>query len=110
MVTYKTNEKDWKLFKNKLPNWQERYIEAIINEYQNLLNENIPASRKFWELDKLMKKDKKKSGVIVYNLSRSNMINEILELLKEKAISMDDLNDFSSELKNYIKLIQNKLC
>jgi hypothetical protein len=35
------------------------------------------------------------------------MINEILELLKEKAITMDDLNDFSSELKNYIKKLIN---
>ena len=105
MVTYKTNEKDWKLFKNKLPNWQERYIESVINEYQNLLNENIPASRKFWELDKLMKKDKKKSGVIVCDLSRSNMINEIFELLKEKAITMDDLKDFSNELKIYMKAL-----
>ena len=105
MVTYKTNENDWKLFKNKLPNWQERYIETIINEYQNLLNENIPASRKFWELDKLMKKYKKKSGVIVCDLSRSNMINEILGLLKEKAITMDGINDFGNELKNYIKIL-----
>ena len=106
---YETNERDWKLFKSKLPYWQERYIESVINEYQNLLNKSIPASRKFWELDKLIKKDKKKSGVIVCNLSRSNMINEIFELLKEKAITMDDLNDFSRELKNYIKLLQNKL-
>ena len=107
MEPYKINEKDWKLFKSKLPKWQERYMETVVNEYQNLLNENIPASRKFWELDKLMKKYKKKSGVIVCDLSRSNMINEILELLKEKAIAMDDLNDFSSELKKYIKKLIN---
>ena len=105
MDPYKINEKDWTLFKNKLPNWQEKYIETVIIEYQNLLNKNIPASRKFWELDKLMKKDKKKSGVIVCDLSRSNMINEILELLKEKAIAMDDLNDFSNELKIYMKAL-----
>ena len=54
-----------------------------------------------------MKKYKKKSGVIVCDLSRSNMINEILELLKEKAIAMDDLNDFSCELKKYIKKLIN---
>ena len=52
-----------------------------------------------------MKKDKKKNGVIVCDLSRSNMINEIFELLKEKAITMDDLNGFSNELKKYIKKI-----
>ena len=107
MEPYKINEKDWKLFKSKLPKWQEKYMENVVNEYQNLLNENIPASRKFWELDKLMKKYKKKSGVIVCDLSRSNMINEILELLKEKAIAMDDLNDFSCELKKYIKKLIN---
>ena len=61
MNHYKINEKDWTLFKSKLPSWQEKYIETIIIEYQNLLNENIPASRKFWELDKRMKKYKKRA-------------------------------------------------
>ena len=34
-------------------------------------------------------------------------INEIFKLLKEKAITMDDLNDFSNELKKYIKILVN---
>ena len=33
------------------------------------------------------------------------MINEIFELLKEKTITMDDLKDFSNELKIYIKAL-----
>ena len=54
-----------------------------------------------------MKKDKKKSGVIVYDMSRSNMVSEILELLKEKAITLNDLSDFSDDLKNYIIFVSS---
>ena len=104
---YETQEKDWRLFKNKLPKWQEIYIQSIINDYLAVLNKNTPASHKFWDLDKLMKKDKKKSGVIVYDMSRSNMVSEILELLKEKAITLNDLSDFSDDLKNYIIFVSS---
>lgn len=36
-------------------------------------------------------------------MSRSKMIYNILELLDEKVICMDDLDEFSDELKSLIK-------
>ncbi len=27
-------EKDWKLFRKMLPDWQERYMENLINDYE----------------------------------------------------------------------------
>ena len=102
---YEVNEKDWKLFRNKLIDWQENFIEKTIEKYKELLNKNIKASKKFWELDKLIKKDKKQSGIMVYDIRRSNMVNEIIELIQEKAIKVDDLEEFSDELKIYINNI-----
>ncbi len=46
------NEKDWKLFRKKLPGWQENYIEKLIKEYVDFLNVDGLASDKFWELEK----------------------------------------------------------
>lgn len=31
------NEKDWKLFRKKLPEWQEKYIDRLCNEYIKIL-------------------------------------------------------------------------
>ena len=53
-------EKDWKLFRKKVADWQENYIDKLTREYIDLLSGDGNASDKFWELDKRMKKDKKK--------------------------------------------------
>ncbi len=99
-------EKDWKLFRKKLPKWQENYMGKLIKEYTELLtNDDKAASERFWELDKRIKKDKKKTGVIAYNLSRSNMIMHIINLLDEEAITMTDLDDFSDLFKDTISTI-----
>ena len=41
-------------------------------------------------------------------MRRSTMIQNILELLRDDIIQFDDLNDFSEELKNEIKLMINR--
>ena len=51
------NEKDWKLFRSKLPGWQETYMERIIEEYRKLLGSEEQASEKFWALDERIKQD-----------------------------------------------------
>ena len=45
-------KQDWKLFREKLPDWQEKYIERVLNSYIKLLaNPDELASEKFWKLD-----------------------------------------------------------
>lgn len=58
-------KKDWKLFRDKISVWQEAYIEKIDKEYILLLSGDLPASTKFWELEKRLKIDKKKPGVCI---------------------------------------------
>lgn len=45
---------DWKLFRSRIADWQEAYMERLIKEYAELLNGEGAASDKFWELEKRM--------------------------------------------------------
>ena len=99
------NEKDWKLFRKKVVDWQENYIENLNGEYIDLLSGDGYASDKFWELDKRIKRDKKKAGVLITDMSRSNMMFIILQLLNEKVITLGDLTDFSDGLKEHLEFL-----
>ncbi len=96
-------EKDWKLFRKKIADWQESYIAKRIEAYKEILNSNqLPAS-KFWELDEIIKKDKNNPGVIIKDLKRSNLYSIVLNLINYDVIAFDDLEEFSDELKESIK-------
>ena len=44
---YQVNEKDWKLFREKLPAWQEAYMERLMKAYAELIAGDEPASARF---------------------------------------------------------------
>ena len=88
--------------------WQEKYIEKLTREYIDLLSGDGNASDKFWELDKRMKKDKKKAGVLITDMSRSNMIFIIMQLLDEKVITLVDLADFSEGLRERLEFLYRR--
>ena len=98
-------EKDWKLFRKMLPDWQERYMENLINDYEAILAGDTDASDKFWKLEKRMRKDKKKSGVCVTDMSRSQMFANIMVMLDEKVITLEDLEGFSDSLRERLELL-----
>ena len=99
---YQVIEKDWKLFRKLLPGWQEAYMERLTKEYIELLNSDRQASDKFWELDKRIKQDKRCTGVLARDVKRSNMFQLIINLIYEEAISEDDLNEFSEDLRDAV--------
>ena len=96
-------EKDWKLFKKKLGSWQESYMDKLIEEYKDILNSDTSSSDKYWSLRKKIYEDYKSPGVLARDVSRSNMFIILLGLLRDEAITMDDLDEFSDELKEDIK-------
>ena len=90
------SKKDWKLFREKLSGWQENYMEGLVKEYANFLNDDKkPASEKFWELEKRIKEDKRHPGVIM-EVNKSEVIWDIVRLIRLKVITYDDLSDNSS--------------
>ena len=95
------HESDWKLYRKKIPQWQEDYMERLNKEYIAILSAPGLASTKFWALEKRIRQDKKKPGVIV-EMSRSNMDLALLGLFADGAITLDDLDGFSSDLREWM--------
>lgn len=103
MQEQRFTKKDWTLFKNKIVNWQEAYMNMLNKEYIELLSEDANPSEKFWRLDKKIKEDRKKTGVQL-EMSRSNLIYNIISLINDGAISFEDLEEFSDELKETVSV------
>ena len=79
------NENDWKLFRSRIPDWQEAY-------------KGNP-SAKFWALEKRIREDKKDCGVQA-EMRRSKMKIILMNLLDEGAITANDLDGFSDNLRD----------
>ena len=97
------SKSDWKLFREKVPQWQEHYMEKLCREYIQMLSSPGNASEHFWELEKRMKQDKKNPGVLL-ELRKSETIWDIAIFVKNKIITMDDLDGFSNELKEAVSM------
>ena len=98
------SKKDWKLFQAKVPEWQERYMEQLEKSYITLLNSPGYASEHFWELEKRIREDRKHPGVKM-QLQKSEMAWDTVSLLQHGVITMDDLNEFSVDFVDTVKLI-----
>ncbi len=102
------SKSDWKLFREKIGGWQEDYIDRLCLEYINLLKSTDKhPSEKFWELEKRIYKDKKTPGVRL-ELRKGDVYWDIAKLIHDKVISFDDLDDFSDDLKEAVKLILSR--
>ncbi len=100
-MSYK--ESDWKLFKKLITTWQESYMTKLNKEYIDILIQDKKASTIFWELNDRIKKDRYNPGVVI-EMSRSLLIENLVSLIKHKVITFDELNDFSEEIKESIKM------
>ncbi|MBD5156316.1 MAG: multidrug transporter [Butyrivibrio sp.] len=98
------SKRDWKLYREKIGEWQEHYMEKLVKEYADYLCSDLPASTKFWEIEKRIKRDRKTPGVCI-ELRKSDMFWDIAGLINDKVISMDDLEEFSDDLKEAVALI-----
>lgn len=102
MPAIEIKKSDWKLFGERLPEWQEHYMEQLEKQYVDLLQSDAPASEKFWELEKRIKRDKKAPGVDL-TLDKKEVDLDLLRLINDGAIGFDDLNGFSQELIDRVK-------
>ena len=82
-------------------------MEKLEEEYVKLLQDpkKLP-SEKFWALKKRINADRKNPGVSL-RLEKSETFYNILYLLQLGAITMEDLEGFSEELKNKVEEQRN---
>ena len=100
------SKRDWKLFREKISEWQESYMERLSQEYIELLSGNGSASDRFWALEERIKQDRSKPGVLV-EMTKSKVIWNIIALIQDGTITMNDLNDFSDDLKDAVSFFLN---
>ena len=101
------SKQDWKLFREKLPNWQEAFMDRLNQEYVELLTGEGEPSEKFWELYKRIRQDKQSRGVLL-RLSKQNMVYDIAAFINEGIITFSDLDDFSDDLKDSVRFFCNR--
>lgn len=93
---------DWKLFRERIGEWQEAYMEKLNKEYVELLTGDEPASVKFWALKERIDKDRRTPGVQL-TLQKSEMDWDLIRLMKDGVITAADLDGFSNELREYVQ-------
>lgn len=55
-VYIEVSKSDWKLFRARIGDWQEAYMERLVKEYMDLLEGEENASDKFWKLEERIKR------------------------------------------------------
>lgn len=95
---------DWKLFRERLPDWQEKFMGKLLNEYSVLLEDKTKSSAdRFWDLESRLKEDKRLTGVNC-QMSKSEVVWNLIRLYREGAISFEDLDGFSEKLVKRVKI------
>lgn len=97
----KYSKKDWMLFRSKIGEWQENYIDRLNQEYINLLSKPDSPSEKFWELEKRIRENKHSPGVQI-RMGRSDLFLNVLSLLNHGVIQIGDLDEFSPEFREKV--------
>ncbi len=99
------SKRDWKLYREKIPGWQENYMSRLNDEYIALLSaDDKDPSEKFWELEKRIKRDRRHPGVLI-EMQKSSAMYDIVRLIRLDVITYDDLSDFSDDLHQAIKIM-----
>ena len=98
------NKSDWHLFQSLLPQWQEAYTARLCDEYAAILTGPYRGSEAFWEVKRLIRKDKKRLNAMA-EVEKQEMPFIIAELLREQAITEEDLAQFSPGLRERVREI-----
>ena len=95
---FEISKADWKLFRARLPEWQEKYMERLTKEYIELLSSSEPASTRFWELEKrinaLLAHDKTAEKIGVIDLSRTSKRNRFVRVHGDACVIIPNFGHF----------------
>ena len=103
------SKNDWKLFRERLPGWQERYMDKLTREYAELLTDDSrQPSERFWTLNKRIREDRRKPGVQL-ELRKQNVVFDLAHLIADGAVLLDELDGFSEELQNMVRVLYKRI-
>ena len=97
------SEKDWKLFRRKLPEWQKNHMNRLFKEYKELIDSDLDEGKIFYQLKNRVNSDYRTPGVCV-SISRKDTPFTVAQLIYDKAISLDDISEFSDDFKEVVEL------
>ena len=98
------SKKDWKLFQEKLPIWQDAFMGKLNQDYIAILSKEGNPSDLFWELEKRIKQDKRRPGVSM-EMQKQYLLYNLSSLIVDGAITLDDIDGFSEELKDGVRYL-----
>ena len=99
------SKNDWKLFRERLPGWQERYMDKLACEYAEFLTDDSrQPSERFWALNKRIREDRRKPGVQL-ELRKQNVVFDLAQLIADGAVLLDGCNGFSEEFQNMLRVL-----
>ena len=101
------SKSNWKKFRESVPEWQERYMTRLNQEYKKILDQDKDASDNFWELADRIKKDKKSPGVII-EYHKQDVYIDVIRLFKDGVITDDDLAEFSDDFKDTVNELKKR--
>ncbi|MDO5311596.1 MAG: multidrug transporter [Clostridia bacterium] len=101
------SKKDWKIYREKIGEWQENYMDRLCREYVRLLQSDAAPSERFWALEERIKEDKTRPGVRI-ELRKGDMMFDLVRLICEEVITIDDLSDFSEDVQDGVKFIMQR--
>lgn len=101
------SKQDWKLFREKIGDWQESYMEKLNNEYIKLLEGSGTPSEKFWALENRIKNDKRNKGVLI-RMNKQDMPFDLVCLIRDDVIGFKDIEDFSSDLQETVRFLAER--
>jgi len=93
---------DWKLFREKLPNWQESCMARLNQKYIEILTGDGKPSDKFWSLEKCIRQDKRSPDVIIQMRKQDLTIN-LISLINDGVIALHDIEEFSDTVKETVR-------
>ena len=86
------------MFREKIADWQEAYMDKLNKEYIELLNGEGTPSEKFWTLEERIRNDKKDTGVQL-RMSRSVYYLLIVTKLRRARMNLEIYQKLCSESK-----------
>lgn len=84
-------------------------MDRLNREYIELLSGDGDPSDKFWALDKRIRADRRRPGVLL-QMRRTDFIYNLMALINDGVIGIEDLADFSDDLKETVKFFLERQC